>query len=62
MSDQGTYTFYSVQRQTISLVNGEPLRRERVKQSLFDHRASGFFMGSENKQVHINDKLFLVKL
>ena len=31
MSAQGTYRFYSVQRQTILLVNGERLRRERVK-------------------------------
>ena len=31
MSAQGTYRFYSVQRQTILLVNGEPLGRERVK-------------------------------
>ena len=30
MSAQGTYRFYSVQRQTILLVNGEPLGRERV--------------------------------
>ena len=31
MSAQGTYRFYSVKRQTILLVNGEPLGRERVK-------------------------------
>ena len=31
MSAQGTYKFHSVQRQTILLVNGEPLARERVK-------------------------------
>ena len=31
MSAQGTYRFYSVQRQTILLVNGEPLGQERVK-------------------------------
>ena len=31
MSAWGTYRFYSVQRQTILLVNGEPLGRERVK-------------------------------
>ena len=31
MSAQGTYRFYSVQRQTILLVNGEPIGRERVK-------------------------------
>ena len=31
MSAQGTYRFYSVERQTILLVNGEPLGRERVK-------------------------------
>ena len=31
MSAQGTYRFYSVQRQTILLVNGEPLGRERDK-------------------------------
>ena len=31
MSAQGTYRFYSVYRQTILLVNGEPLGRERVK-------------------------------
>ena len=30
MSAQGTYRFYSVQRQTILFVNGEPLGRERV--------------------------------
>ena len=30
MSAQGTYRFYSVQRQTILLVNGEPLGREGV--------------------------------
>ena len=30
MSAQGTYRFYSVERQTILLVNGEPLYRERV--------------------------------
>ena len=30
MSAQGTYRFYSVQRQTILIVNGEPLGRERV--------------------------------
>ena len=30
MSAQGTYRFYSVERQTILLVNGEPLLRERV--------------------------------
>ena len=30
MSAQGTYRFYSVSRQTILLVNGEPLGRERV--------------------------------
>ena len=30
MSAQGTYRFYSVQRQTILLVNGEPLGQERV--------------------------------
>ena len=30
MSAQGTYRFYSVKRQTILLVNGEPLGRERV--------------------------------
>jgi len=34
MSAQGTYRFYSVQRQTILLVNGEPLGRERVKINL----------------------------
>ena len=32
MSAQGTYRFYSVERQTILLVNGEPLGRERVKE------------------------------
>ena len=31
MSAQLTYRFYSVSRQTILLVNGEPLGRERVK-------------------------------
>ena len=31
MSAQGTYRFYSLQRQTILLVNGEPLGRERDK-------------------------------
>ena len=31
MSAQGTYRFYSVSRQTILLVNGEPLGQERVK-------------------------------
>ena len=31
MSAQGTYRFYSVQRQTILLVKGEPLGRKRVK-------------------------------
>ena len=31
MSAQGTYRFYSVQRQTILLINGEPLGRGRVK-------------------------------
>ena len=31
MSAQGTYRFYFVSRQTILLVNGEPLGRERVK-------------------------------
>ena len=30
MSAQGTYRFYSVERQTILLVNGEALGRERV--------------------------------
>ena len=30
MSAQGTYRFYSVWRQTILLVNGEPIGRERV--------------------------------
>ena len=30
MSAQGTYRFYSVYRQTILLVNGEPLGQERV--------------------------------
>ena len=30
MSAQGTYRFYSVSRQTILLVNGEPLGQERV--------------------------------
>ena len=30
MSAQGTYRFYSVYRQTILLVNEEPLGRERV--------------------------------
>ena len=30
MSTQGTYRFYSGQRQTILLVNGEPPGRERV--------------------------------
>ena len=30
MSAQGTYRFYYFQRQTILLVNGEPLGRERV--------------------------------
>mgnify|MGYP006896102040 CR=1 FL=1 len=30
MSAQGTYRFYSVWRQTILIVNGEPLGRERV--------------------------------
>ena len=30
MSAQGTYRFYSVYRQTILLVNGEPFGRERV--------------------------------
>ena len=30
MSAQGTYRFYFVSRQTILLVNGEPLGRERV--------------------------------
>ena len=30
MSAQGTYRFYSVKRQTILLVNGEPIGRERV--------------------------------
>ena len=30
MSAQGPYRSYSVQRQTIFLVNGEPLGRERV--------------------------------
>ena len=31
MSAQGNYRFYSVLRQTILLVHGEPLGRERVK-------------------------------
>ena len=31
MSAQGSYRFYSVYRQTILLVTGEPLGRERVK-------------------------------
>ena len=31
MSAQGTYGFYSVELQTILLVNGEPLGREKVK-------------------------------
>ena len=31
MSAQGTYRFYSVQRQTILLVNGEPLGRASAK-------------------------------
>ena len=30
MRAQGTYRFYSVERQTILLVNGEPLGQERV--------------------------------
>ena len=30
MSAQGTYRFYSFLRQTILLVNGEPLGQERV--------------------------------
>ena len=35
MSAQGTYRFYSVLRQTILLVNGEPLGRERAKNISF---------------------------
>ena len=31
MSAQGAYRFHPVQRQTILLVNGEPLGQERVK-------------------------------
>ena len=34
MSAQDTYRFYSVYRQTILLVNGEPLGREKVKDTI----------------------------
>ena len=34
MSAQGTHRFYSVQRQTILLVNGEPLGRETVNKKV----------------------------
>ena len=49
MSAQGTYRFYSVQRQTILLVNGEPLGRERLKEKRnfirFNHRVFLFYFG-----------------
>ena len=41
MSAQGTYRFYSVERQTILLVNGEPLGSERVNLACF---ARAFFI------------------
>ena len=50
MSAQGTYRFYSVQRQTILLVNGEPLGQERVKQGSF---GSFPFFAAMNKIVQL---------
>jgi len=41
MSAQGTYRFYSVKRQTILLVNREPLGRERVNEIFIDYTTHG---------------------
>ena len=56
MSAQGTYRFYSVLRQTIVLVTGEPLGQERVN-LLCMHLYMGMntqitAVYSENKQAY----------